>query len=132
MQENQTRLLEAMRDSKTRTRAILEWKLESDAEYLREALVKRARTLAERLTRVAEGLAADPEFSFNTLGELQGNGVDRDTLCPAGPGARHADAGAPGFRGRGAGGGGLAADSGRASRESNAPSGASLVVAQNR
>jgi hypothetical protein len=59
----------------------LGWKLEQDVENTRGALIKRARTLAERLNRLADGLEADPEFSFNTIGELQGNGVELDTWC---------------------------------------------------
>ena len=56
-------------------------KLELDVENTREALVRRARMLAERLTRLADGLEADPDFGFNTIGELQGNGVELDTWC---------------------------------------------------
>ena len=62
-------------------RDIAVWKLESDVDNTRKALVQRARTLAERLTRLANGLEADPDFSFNTIGELQGNGVELDTWC---------------------------------------------------
>jgi hypothetical protein len=40
-------------------------------DYTREAIIKRARYLAERLTRLADGLEQDPDYSFNTLGELQ-------------------------------------------------------------
>jgi hypothetical protein len=43
--------------------------------------VNRARSLAERLTRLTDGLDADPEYSFNTVGEVQGNGVELDTWC---------------------------------------------------
>jgi hypothetical protein len=59
----------------------VEWKLELEVEHTREKLVHRARSLAERLTRLAEGLEADPDFSFNTIGELQGNGVELDGWC---------------------------------------------------
>jgi len=59
----------------------VEWKLERDVEYTREAIVKRARSLAENLTRLANDLEADPDASFNTLGVLQGNGVELDGLC---------------------------------------------------
>jgi hypothetical protein len=59
----------------------VEWKLELEVENTREKLVHRARSLAERLTRLADGLEADPDFSFNTIGELQGNGVELDTWC---------------------------------------------------
>ena len=57
------------------------WKLEMDAESTRKALIDRARWLADRLTRLADGLEADPNYSFNTIGELQGNGVELDTWC---------------------------------------------------
>jgi hypothetical protein len=50
-------------------------------EYTRKAIIHRARSLAERLTRVADGLEKDPDFSINTIGELQGNGVELDTWC---------------------------------------------------
>ena len=56
-------------------------KLANDVESTREAIIKRARSLAERLNRVADGLEADPDYSFNTIGELQGNGVELDTWC---------------------------------------------------
>ena len=59
----------------------IEWSLEHDVQYTREAIIKRARSLAERLTRLADGLEADQEFTFNTIGELQGNGVELDTWC---------------------------------------------------
>ena len=57
------------------------WKLEMDTENTRKALIDRARWLAERMTRLADGLEADPNYSFNTIGELQGNGVELDTWC---------------------------------------------------
>ena len=57
------------------------WKLEMDVDNTRKALIQRARMLAERLTRLANGLEADPDFSINTVGELQGNGVELDTWC---------------------------------------------------
>jgi hypothetical protein len=56
-------------------------KLEMDVEDTRQAIVRRARSLAERLTRLADGLEGDVEFTFNTIGELQGNGVELDTWC---------------------------------------------------
>jgi len=59
----------------------IEWSLEHDVQYTREAIIKRARSLAERLTRLADGLEADPDFTFNTIGELQGNGVELDAWC---------------------------------------------------
>jgi hypothetical protein len=64
-----------------RMQQIAEWKLQHEVDHTREAIIGRARSLAERLTRVANGLEADPEFSFNTLGELQGNGVELDGWC---------------------------------------------------
>jgi hypothetical protein len=54
---------------------------ESDVEYTRKAIIARARSLAERLTRVADGLEADENYNVNTVGELQGNGVELDTWC---------------------------------------------------
>ena len=33
------------------------------------------------LKRLADGLEADPNASFNTIGVLQGNGVELDTWC---------------------------------------------------
>jgi hypothetical protein len=64
-----------------RRRNVLEWKLESDERYLRNAIIHRARSLAERLRRVADGLEQDPDYGINTIGELQGNGVELDTWC---------------------------------------------------
>jgi len=60
---------------------IVEWKLQSDVDQTRDAIIRRARMLAERLTRLANGLEADPDFTYNTIGELQGNGVELDTWC---------------------------------------------------
>jgi hypothetical protein len=57
------------------------WKLAGEVDHLRERIIKRSRSLADDLTRLASGLEADPEYSFNTLGELQGNGVELDTWC---------------------------------------------------
>ena len=59
----------------------VEWSLAHDVEYTRGAIIKRARWLAEKLTRLADGLETDPEFTFNTIGELQGNGVELDAWC---------------------------------------------------
>jgi hypothetical protein len=71
-----------MADNATgRTKGVVEWKLEADVEHTRQAIIHRARSLAERLTRVADGLEADPDYNFNTIGELQGNGVELDTWC---------------------------------------------------
>jgi hypothetical protein len=60
---------------------LIEWKLASDVESTRKALVRRARSLAERLRQLADGLEADLDYGFNTIGELQGNGVELDTWC---------------------------------------------------
>jgi hypothetical protein len=65
----------------TNLEAAVEWTIAHDVEYTREAIIKRARWLAERLTGLANGLEADPGFTFNTIGELQGNGVELDTWC---------------------------------------------------
>jgi hypothetical protein len=60
---------------------LIDWKLQGDVEHTREAIIRRARSLAERLTRLADGLEADLDYGFNTLGELQGNGVELDAWC---------------------------------------------------
>jgi hypothetical protein len=62
-------------------RMMVDWRLQHQVDDTREAIIKRARSLAERLTRLADGLEQDPEFGFNTLGELQGNGVELDGWC---------------------------------------------------
>jgi len=59
----------------------VDWTLAHEVEHTREAIIKRARSLAERLERLATGLELDGDYSFNTLGELQGNGVELDTWC---------------------------------------------------
>ena len=64
-----------------RLKDVVEWKLQSNVDHTRKAIISRARSLAERLTRLADGLENDPEYSFNTIGELQGNGVELDTWC---------------------------------------------------
>ena len=64
-----------------RLRDVVEWKLQSDIDHTRKAIINRARSLAERLTRLADGLEQDPDHGFNTIGELQGNGVELDTWC---------------------------------------------------
>jgi hypothetical protein len=66
---------------RTNVELAVEWQLSHEVEYTRQAIVKRARSLADRLTRLADGLEADADFGFNTLGELQGNGVELDTWC---------------------------------------------------
>jgi hypothetical protein len=60
---------------------LVEWKLEMDVEGTRRQIIDRAHWLADDLTRLANGLEADVNYSFNTLGELQGNGVELDTWC---------------------------------------------------
>ena len=64
-----------------RMRTVVQWKLESEVEYTRNAIIRRARSLAEDLRRLADGLEADEEYTFNTIGVLQGNGVELDTWC---------------------------------------------------
>ena len=59
----------------------VDWKLRSDVEHTRKAIIQRARSLADRLNRVADGLEADMNYGINTVGELQGNGVELDTWC---------------------------------------------------
>jgi hypothetical protein len=62
-------------------RLVVRWRLEAEAESTRQQIVRRARSLADRLTRLADGLEQDAEYGFNTLGELQGNGVELDAWC---------------------------------------------------
>ncbi|MGD9712714.1 MAG: hypothetical protein AB7V46_11670 [Thermomicrobiales bacterium] len=59
----------------------VDWTLAHDVEETRQSIIKRARRLAERLTELADGLEQDVNYSFNTIGELQGNGVELDTWC---------------------------------------------------
>lgn len=63
------------------TQRLVDWNLKHDVEYTRKAIIQRARSLAERLNRVADGLEADVNYGLNTIGELQGNGVELDTWC---------------------------------------------------
>ena len=72
-----------MTDTKARNRMreIVDWKLEHEVEATRDKIIHRARSLAEDLTRLANGLEADPEYTFNTIGVLQGNGVELDAWC---------------------------------------------------
>ena len=60
---------------------LLEWKLQLEVDDLRKRIARRARSLADDLERLAEGLEASEDFLFNTIGELQGNGVELDTWC---------------------------------------------------
>ena len=61
---------EAMTENQSRPRTNLEmaveWSLQHDVECL---------------TRLADGLEEDPNYGFNSIGELQGNGVELDTWC---------------------------------------------------
>ena len=72
-----------MTDSSKQTylQMTMKWQLEGEVERTRQAMIQRARSLAERLTRMADGLEADPDYGFNSIGELQGNGVELDTWC---------------------------------------------------
>jgi hypothetical protein len=65
----------------TNLEAAIEWSLAHEVVYTRERVIKRARWLAEKLTRLADGLESDPAHIFNGIGELQGNGVELDTWC---------------------------------------------------
>jgi hypothetical protein len=60
---------------------LVEYKLQFEVDETRAAIIKRALWLAERLSNLAEGLEDDPDYLFNTVGELQGNGVELDTWC---------------------------------------------------
>lgn len=60
---------------------LVEYKLQFEVDETRAAIIKRSLWLAERLGNLAEGLDGDPDYIFNTLGELQGNGVELDTWC---------------------------------------------------
>ncbi len=60
---------------------LLQWKLQLEVDDLRKRIARRARSLADDLERLAEGLEASEDFLFNTIGELQGNGVELDTWC---------------------------------------------------
>jgi hypothetical protein len=71
----------ARTETEDRFKKLVEWKLEMDVEGTRKQIIDRARWLAEDLRRLANGLEADVNHSFNTLGELQGNGVELDTWC---------------------------------------------------
>jgi hypothetical protein len=76
-----TAMAEDRRIPQTRIELAVEWQIAREVEHTREAIIKRARSLAERLTRLADGLEADADYSFNTIGELQGNGVELDAWC---------------------------------------------------
>ena len=60
---------------------VVQYKLQYEVDETRAAIIKRAHWLANRLTEMADGLDGDPDYIFNTLGELQGNGVELDTWC---------------------------------------------------
>jgi hypothetical protein len=76
---------EAMTNEKTapttHLEVAIEWSLARRVDDTRESIIKRARSLAERLTRMADGLEQDPDYTVNSLGELQGNGVELDAMC---------------------------------------------------
>jgi hypothetical protein len=72
---------EERRATESPVRTFAKWRLEHEVESTRQQIVRRARSLADRLTRLADGLEQDPEYGFNTLGELQGNGVELDAWC---------------------------------------------------
>ena len=74
-------MTENTRRPETNLEMAVEWSLQHEVDYTRTALIKRARSLADDLTRLAEGLTANPDYGFNTLGVLQGNGVELDTWC---------------------------------------------------
>jgi len=53
-----------------------------DVTLRREALIERARHMADKLTRMADRIESDEGISgYNSLGELQGSGVEIDRLC---------------------------------------------------
>jgi hypothetical protein len=60
---------------------LVEYKLQFEVDETRASIIKRALWLAERLSKLADGLDGDPNYVFNTVGELQGNGVELDTWC---------------------------------------------------
>ena len=70
-----------MAERQARIQDMVEWKLQLEVEDLRQRIARRARSLADDLERLAEGLEASEDFTFNTIGELQGNGVELDTWC---------------------------------------------------
>lgn len=43
---------------------MVDWRLRSDVEHTRKAIIHRARSLAERLNRMADGLEADVNFGI--------------------------------------------------------------------
>ena len=80
--EKETQLVtENRKASESPIRMMVDWRLEHEVESTRQQIVRRARSLADRLTRLADGLEHDREYGFNTLGELQGNGVELDAWC---------------------------------------------------
>jgi hypothetical protein len=78
-QEGETTVTETRQQEALRY--MVERKLEGDIEYTRKAIISRARSLAEDLTRLADRLEQDPDAGFNTIGVLQGSGVELDTWC---------------------------------------------------
>jgi hypothetical protein len=62
----------------------LDWALRDavrDVEYTRGRLVYVMRRLAEDMAREADRLDADPDRTVNSLGVVQGRGLDVDRLC---------------------------------------------------
>jgi hypothetical protein len=72
---------DSMHDERPSAWDLVEYKLQFEVDETRAAIIKRALWLAERLSKLAEGLEDDQDYIFNTIGELQGNGVELDTWC---------------------------------------------------
>ena len=72
---------ENRKPTESSVRMMVEWRLKHEVDYTREAIIKRARSLADRLTQLANRLEDNPDYTFNTMGELQGNGVELDGWC---------------------------------------------------
>ena len=56
-----------MADTKTtedRMKEYLVWKLQHDVDRTRDAIIHRSRSLADRLTRLADSLEADPDYKI--------------------------------------------------------------------
>ena len=67
---------------RTNLEIAVEWSLAHDVEYTRGAIIKRARWLAEKLTRLADGLETDPSSPSTRLANC------RATASSWTPGAR--------------------------------------------
>ena len=79
--EEMTMEMERPKGRETYMDMVVDWSLAHEVESTRHAIIKRARSLAERLERLATGLELDGDYSLNSIGELQGNGVELDTWC---------------------------------------------------